>query len=132
MLSTVLLRSAMPVHHNMLGRTPSSTERILFPIADQALGTHASLVYENVLNPGTTVPLHQHPYEEVIVCTAGAAECSFNGGPWQRYEPGSVLIIPPNTPHSLRNIGSGLLRQLAFMPTGENQTVWLEHKGSIE
>ena len=122
----------MPVHHNMLGRTPSATERILFPIADQALGTHAALVYENVLNPGTTVPLHQHPYEEIIVCTAGVAECSFDGGPWQRYEPGSVLIIPANTPHSLRNIGSGLLRQLAFMPTGVNQTFWLEHKGSVE
>jgi quercetin dioxygenase-like cupin family protein len=122
----------MPVHHNLLGRTPSATERILFPIADQALGTRACLVYENVLNPGTTVPLHQHPYEEVIVCTAGVAECSFDGGPWQRYEPGSVLIIPPNTPHSLRNIGDGLLRQLAIMPSGVNQTVWLEHKGSIE
>jgi len=116
----------------MLGRTPSATERILFPIADQALGTHASLVYENVLNPGITVPLHQHPCEEVIVCTAGVAECSLNGEPWQRYEPGSVLIIPPNTPHSLRNIGPGLLRQLAFMPTVVNQTVWLEHKGSVE
>ena len=35
----------MPVHHNMLGQTPSATERILFPIADRALGTQASLVY---------------------------------------------------------------------------------------
>jgi quercetin dioxygenase-like cupin family protein len=100
----------MPVHHNMLGRTPTATERILFPIADRPLGTQASLVYENVLNPGTKVPRHQHPYEEIIVCMAGVAECSFNGGPWQRYEPGSVLIIPANTPHTLRNIGSGLLR----------------------
>ena len=122
----------MPVHHNMLGRTPSTTERILFPIADRAMGTQACLVYENVLNAGTLVPLHQHPYEEVIVCTAGVAECSINGGPWQKYEPGSVLIIPPNTPHTLRNVGSGLLRQLAIMPSGVNQTVWLEHKGSIE
>jgi quercetin dioxygenase-like cupin family protein len=52
--------------------------------------------------------------------------------PWQKYEPGSVRIIPPNTPHALRNIGSGLLRQLAIMPSGVNQTVWLEHEGSIE
>ncbi|MEP6942917.1 MAG: cupin domain-containing protein [Betaproteobacteria bacterium] len=122
----------MPVHHNMLGQTPSATERILFPIADQALGTQASLLYENVLNPGADVPLHQHPFEEVIVCIAGVAECSLNSGPWQRYEPGSVLIIPPNTPHSLRNIGPGLLRQLAFMPTSDNQTIWLDPKGSVE
>jgi len=122
----------MPVHHNMLGRTPSATERILFPIADRALGTRASVVYENVLNPGVTVPPHQHPCEEVIVCTAGVAECSFDGGPWQRYEPGSVLIIPPNTRHSLRNTGPGLLRQLVFMPAGVNETHWFEDRGSIE
>ena len=121
----------MPVHHDMLGQTPSATERILFPIADPALGTQASLAYENVLNPGAEVPLHQHPVEEVIVCLSGVAECSFGGGPWQRYEPGSVLIIPPNTPHSLRNIGPGLLRQLAFMPTSVNQTEWLQPKGSV-
>ena len=99
----------MPVHHNMLGRTPSSTERILFPIANQALGTQSSLVYENVLNPGAEVPLHQHPIEEVIVCTAGLGECSFNGEPWQRYEPGSVLIIPPNTPHWFSQIDADIV-----------------------
>ena len=122
----------MPVHHNMLGRTPTTTERILFPIADQAMGTQACLVYENVLNPGALVPLHQHPYEEVIVCTAGVAECSIDHGPWERYEAGSVLVIPPNTWHSLRNVGSDLMRQLAIMPSGVNETQWLEHKGSIE
>ncbi len=122
----------MPIHHNMLGKTPSSTERILFPIADQALGTQGSLLYEHVLNPGVEVPFHQHPYEEVIVCISGVAECSLNSDPWQRYEQGSVLIIPPNTPHSLRNIGSGLLRQLAFMPTSVNRTKWLAPKGSVE
>ena len=121
----------MPVHHHMLGQTPSTTERILHPIADAALGTRSSLVYENVLDPGAEVPLHQHPVEEVIVCLDGAAECSFDGGPWQRYEPGSVVIIPAYTPHTLRNVGPGLLRQLAFIPTGINQTTWIEPKGSV-
>ena len=121
----------MPVHHKMLGQTPSGTERILFPIADPALGTQESLVYENVLNPGAEVPLHQHPIEEIIICIAGVAACSFGGGPWQRYETGSVLIIPPNTPHSLKNIGRGLLRQLAFMPASINTTKWLAPKGSV-
>jgi len=37
----------MPVHHHMLGQTPATTERILFPIADRALGTRSSLAYEN-------------------------------------------------------------------------------------
>jgi quercetin dioxygenase-like cupin family protein len=122
----------MPIHHNMLGNKPTTTERILFPIADQSLGTSSSLVYENVLNPGAEVPLHQHPVEEVIVCTEGIAECSIGGGTWEKYGVGSVLVIPAGTPHTLRNTGSGLLRQLAFMPSGTNQTKWLAEKGSVE
>ena len=121
----------MPVHHNMLGQLPSETERILFPIANQTLGATASSVYENVLNPGAEAPLHQHPIEEVIVCIAGTGECSINGAAWQRYEAGSVLIIPANTPHRLRNTGPGHLRQLAFFAATTNETVWLEAKGSL-
>lgn len=121
----------MPIHHNMLGRTPSDTERILFPIANQALGATSSSVYENVLNPGAEVPLHEHPIEEVIVCLGGTAECSFNGGAWQRYETGSVIIIPANTRHSLRNVGDGYLRQLTFFSANMNETQWHEPKGSV-
>ena len=121
----------MAIHHNMLGRTPSETERILFPIANHALGAESSSVYENVLNPGAEVPLHEHPIEEVIVCTSGTAECSFNGGPWQRYEAGSVVIIPANTPHCLRNTGAGYLRQLTFFSASTNTTQWHEPKGSV-
>ena len=121
----------MPVHHNMLGQLPTETERILFPIASQSLGASASSVYENVFNPGAEAPLHQHPIEEVIVCISGTAECSIGGGAWQSYSAGSVLIIPANTPHRLRNTGSGYLRQLAFFAATTNETVWLEDKGSL-
>ena len=121
----------MPIHHHMLGQTPSDTERILVPIANQALGADSSSVYENVLSPGAEVPLHEHPIEEVIVCMSGTAECSFNGGAWQRYEAGSVVIIPANTPHSLKNVGAGYLRQLTFFSASTNQTRWHEPKGSI-
>lgn len=121
----------MPIHHNMLGRTPSETERILFPIANQALGAESSSVYENVLKPGAEVPVHEHPIEEVIVCLSGTAECSFNGGAWQRYETGSVIIIPANTPHCLRNVGEGYLRQLTFFSANTNKTQWHEPKGSV-
>lgn len=121
----------MPIHHNMLGRTPAETERILFPIATQALGAESSSVYENVLSPGAEVPLHEHPIEEVIVCISGTAECSFYGGAWQRYETDSVVIIPANTPHSLKNVGAGYLRQLTFFSVNTNKTQWHEPKGSV-
>jgi quercetin dioxygenase-like cupin family protein len=121
----------MPIHHNMLGHIPSDTERILFPIANQELGAESSSAYLNVLNPGAEVPLHEHPVEEIIVCLSGTAECSFNGGTSQRYETGSVVIIPANTPHSLTNIGAGHLRQLTFFSANDPKTQWHEPKGSV-
>lgn len=122
----------MPIHHRMLGKLPSVTERILSPIADASLGCVASSAYENVLNPGAVVPLHRHPIEEVIVCLEGTAECSIGEGAWERYEAGSVVIIPANAPHRLRNVGQGHLRQLAFFATTRNETSWLEDKGSLQ
>jgi quercetin dioxygenase-like cupin family protein len=77
------------------------------------------------------VPLHEHAVEEVIVCISGTAECSFNGGAAQRYETGSVVIIPANTPHFLKNIGGGHLRQLAFFSAKAPKTQWHEPKGSV-
>ena len=121
----------MPIHHHMLGKMPSDTERILVPIANEELGAQSSSAYENVLSPGAEVPLHEHAVEEIIVCISGIAECSFNGGAAQRYEAGSVVIIPANTPHSLRNIGADHLRQLTFFSANTPKTQWHEPQGSV-
>ncbi len=120
----------MPIHHHMLGKMPSDTERILVPIANEELGAQSSSAYENVLNPGAEVPLHEHAVEEIIVCISGTAECSFSGGTAQRYEAGSVVIIPANTPHSLRNVGADHLRQLTFS-ANTPKTQWHEPQGSV-
>lgn len=121
----------MPIHHNMLGKVPSNTERILVPIANEELGSQSSSAFENVLSPGAEVPLHQHAVEEIIVCISGTAECSFNGGVAQQYEAGSVVIIPANTPHSLKNIGACYLRQLTFFSANAPKTQWHESNGSV-
>jgi len=55
----------------------------------------------------------------------------FNGGAWRGYETGSVVIIPANTPHSLKNVGSGYLRQLTFFSANTTKTQWHEPKGSV-
>lgn len=120
----------MPIFHSQLSSVPSSTERLFRPIGDGCLEAAKSNLHENVLAPGTRIPLHQHAVEELIVCLEGSAECSFNGGPAEPYGAGSVLIIPAHTPHSITNTGSSLLRQIAFFPANR-ATEWLEPQGSV-
>jgi len=99
----------VPIHHNMLGAAPVATQRVFVPIAGQSLGASALAEFENVLVPGAVMPLHFHAVEEPPGCLAGEAECSFDGGPPEPYRAGSVVIIPANTPHTIRNTGSGEL-----------------------
>src|SRR5829696_347526 len=96
----------MPMHHAMLGKLPTTTERTFTALATPAQGTSNCSVHENILNVGAVVPRHKHPIEEVIVCLSGEGECTFEGQAPQRYQAGSVLIIPQGTVHTLRNVGS--------------------------
>lgn len=121
----------MPIRHQMLGNIPTDTERTFVALADGASGTKACSVHENVLNPGAVVPWHLHPVEEVIVCLAGEGECAFQGSQPERYRAGSVLQIPANTPHSLRNVGAEHLHQLAILGGVTPGTRWLEPEGSV-
>lgn len=120
----------MPIFHDQLNAVPSITERIFREIGAGALAPGMSNIHENVLAPGARIPLHQHEVEEVIFCLAGTATCSFRGGEPQTYRQGSVVIIPPHTPHTIINTGSGLLRQIAFFPA-DRKTLWLEPSGSV-
>lgn len=121
----------MPVRHHALGVRPTSTERVFAPIADARSGATSLAAFENVLLPEAVVPWHRHAVEELIVCLVGQAECSFEGEPPQPYAAGSVLIIPANTPHSLRNVGAGELRQLSFFPAASQDTTWIDPAGSV-
>ena len=121
----------MPVHHSLLGKLPTSTERTFTPLATSALGSTACSVHENILNTGAIVPWHEHRVEEVIVCLSGVGECTFSEGSPQKYQAGSVLIIPPRVRHTLRNIGNERLCQLAFLAGTDPETHWLEPEGSV-
>ena len=121
----------MPIHHNMLGNLPSEAERTFVALASQALGAQSCSVHENVLNPGAVVPWHEHQVKEVIVCLSGAGECTFKGTNPERYQAGSVLIIPARTPHTLRNVGSDRLHQLAFLAGVTPSTHWIESEGGV-
>jgi quercetin dioxygenase-like cupin family protein len=121
----------MAIHHRMLGNAPTDTERTFITLADDKVGTRSCSVYENILNPAAVVPWHSHPIEEVIVCLSGRGECTFNGSPPEQYQAGSVIVIPPNTQHTLRNIGQDLLVQLAVIGAVAPGTRWVGPEGSV-
>ena len=121
----------MPIYHNMLGAVPTHTERTFVALANEALGTRSCSIHENVLNPNAVVPWHQHACEEIIVCLSGVGECTFQGGAPEQYRSGSVLVIPANTRHTLRNVGDDRLCQLAVLGSESPETQWLEPEGSV-
>jgi len=121
----------VPIHHNMLGSIPTATERTFVAVADATLGTRTLSVHENVLNPGAVAPWHEHEVEEVIICISGLGECTFQGCAAEPYRAGSVLIIPPQTLHTLRNIGPERLIQFAILGGASPGTKWLDTDGSV-
>ena len=121
----------MAILHNALGNAPKDTERTFVTLADGSSGTKSCSVYENILNPSAIVPWHLHPIEEVIVCLSGTGECTFRGGQPEQYQAGSVVVIPPNTEHTLRNIGQDHLVQLAVLGGVTPGTHWIEPEGSV-
>src|SRR5258706_6629330 len=121
----------MPIHHHLLGKVPTETDRIRNYFADEDLGAKHCSAHENVLKPGAEVPAHLHDVEEVIVCLEGKGQCTLGEGEPAQYEAGSVIIIPPNTPHILRNIGQTNLRQICFLAGNPTNTRWVKPEGSV-
>jgi len=56
---------------------------------------------------------HQHPGEEIIYVIEGSLEYSIDGRSPKTYNAGEVLLVPAETPHSVRNVGSGNAAELA-------------------
>ena len=53
--------------------------------------------------PGHENPLHRHPLsDEILAFTHGRGECGVGEDVYQ-VEPGSVLFIPKDVPHAVRN-----------------------------
>ena len=122
----------MPIFHNQLGTLPTATERVFRTVIGPQQGVKSSSLHENVLVSGAVIPEHLHAVEEILVCLTGTAECAFNGGPPERYQAGSVVVVPAHTPHTIRNTGAGLLRQLSFFSGDPPQTTWLQDPGSVD
>ncbi len=65
------------------------------------------------ISPEAPAFRHKHPGEEIIYVLEGSLEYSIDGRQPRTYGAGEVLIVPPETPHSVRNVGSGNAAELA-------------------
>jgi mannose-6-phosphate isomerase-like protein (cupin superfamily) len=60
----------------------------------------------STLDPGGSIPEHQHPNEEVYVVLSGSGLISV-GDERQDVAEGCCVFIPPDAPHFLQNTGNG-------------------------
>ena len=65
------------------------------------------------ITPDAPPVRHKHPGEEIIYVLEGTLEYSIDGREPATFNPGEVLLVPPETVHSVRNIGGGNAAELA-------------------
>ena len=71
-----------------------------------------------IIEPDGSVPLHEHEQEEVYYVLKGRGEMTV-GEEVQTMQAVSVVYIPSNTPHTLRNTGTEELHMLfVYSPAG--------------
>jgi quercetin dioxygenase-like cupin family protein len=72
-------------------------------------------VIQNRVDLGPEAPAirHKHPGEEIIYVLEGTLEYAIDGRPAQTYSAGEALIVPAETVHAVRNVGSENAAELA-------------------
>ncbi len=65
------------------------------------------------ISPDAPPVRHKHPGEEIIYVLEGTLEYAIDGREPATFTAGQALMVPPETPHSVRNVGSGDASELA-------------------
>jgi quercetin dioxygenase-like cupin family protein len=84
--------------------------RVSFPL-HSATGTASTATVLFELDPGAELPVHTDSAEELLVIVQGTAEASV-GDEVGRLGRHDLALVPPMSPHGLRNVGDGVLRVL--------------------
>ena len=61
-------------------------------------------VWQQVIAPGAATPPHCHDCEEVVLITAGRGRLHLAGAVHE-FGPDTTLVVPPNAPHQIFNVG---------------------------
>jgi len=78
-----------------------------------------------VINPGGSMPLHTNQVEHEQYVLSGSAEISIAGEVFQ-VQPGDVVFIPAQAPHSYKNTGDSPFEFLCLVPNKPDFTTILE------
>ena len=65
------------------------------------------------IGPEAPVVRHKHPGEEVVYVLEGSLEYAIDGQLPRTYDAGEALLVPAETVHSVRNVGTGNAAELA-------------------
>jgi mannose-6-phosphate isomerase-like protein (cupin superfamily) len=69
-------------------------------------------LWRQSMAPGSATPPHQHDCEEVVLVLEGSGELRL-GDRNIRFGPDTTLVLPPNLPHQIVNIGAVPLKTIA-------------------
>jgi len=65
------------------------------------------------ISPEASAFRHWHPGEEIIYVLEGSLEYAIEGMPPRTYGAGEALLVPAETVHAVRNVGTGNAAELA-------------------
>src|SRR5262245_44376619 len=84
-------------------------------LQEHDLSAPGRIVIQNRVDIGPEAPAvrHKHPGEEIIYVLEGELEYAIDGQPPKTYSAGDALMVPADTVHSVRNVGSGNAAELA-------------------
>jgi mannose-6-phosphate isomerase-like protein (cupin superfamily) len=95
-----------------------------FERTGEELGTTVSVIGVH-MQPGGSVRLHRHAYDEVFVVLEG--EATFTLGDEEHVvRPPEVVVAPAGVPHGFRSTGDVPLRQVDVHVNPVFKTEWLE------
>ncbi|MBN2041115.1 MAG: cupin domain-containing protein [Spirochaetes bacterium] len=69
------------------------------------------------ISPDGHTPRHSHNWEHEIFYHSGEGEV-YNEGKWHSIRAGSVVFIPPNEEHQIKNTGREMLTFVCLIPSG--------------
>jgi quercetin dioxygenase-like cupin family protein len=84
-------------------------------LQEHDLSIPGRIVIQNRVELGPEAPAirHKHPGEEIIYVPEGTLEYAIDGQPAKTYSAGEALVVPPETVHAVRNVGTGNAAELA-------------------
>ncbi|MGE3773375.1 MAG: cupin domain-containing protein [Gammaproteobacteria bacterium] len=77
-------------------------------------GLKSLSVWQQRIAPGQASPPHRHDCEEVVVVQSGRGELHIEGR-IERFGANTTLVVPPNVPHQIFNVGDEPMELLAVL-----------------